>query len=135
MRYEKNELIGKGSENRRNGYHKKTAVTEQGELSLGVPRDRNGKDEPQIVPKRQTRLEGFDEKVLAMYDRGMTVRDIESQLKDIYGTEVSPTLISIVTDAVMDEASALWGFLSEQPFWSTRIIMSKSSLSLNLQRY
>ncbi|MBX9937603.1 MAG: transposase [Candidatus Obscuribacterales bacterium] len=87
------------------------------------------------MPKRQTRLEGFDEKVLAMYARGMTVRDIESQLKDIYSTEVSPTLISIVTDAVMDEASALWGLLLEQPFWSTQVIMSWSLLSLNLQRY
>jgi putative transposase len=104
--YEKNERAGKGNENRRNGYGKKTVVTEQGELTLGVPRDRNGEFEPQIVPKRQTRLEGFDDKVLAMYARGMTVRDIQSQLKDIYGTEVSPTLISNVTDAVMDETRA-----------------------------
>jgi putative transposase len=58
------------------------------------------------VPKRQTRLEGFDDKVLALYARGMTVRDIQSQLKDIYGTEVSPTLISNVTETVMDEAKA-----------------------------
>lgn len=104
--YEKNERTGRGGENRRNGYTKKTVITDQGDVTLGVPRDRNGDFEPQIVQKRQTRLEGFDDKVLALYARGMTVRDIQSQLKDIYGTEVSPTLISNVTDAVMDEARA-----------------------------
>jgi len=104
--YEKNERTGRGGENRRNGYTKKTVITDQGDVTLGVPRDRNGDFEPQIVQKRQTRLEGFDEKVLALYARGMTVRDIQSQLKDIYGTEVSPALISNVTDAVMDEARA-----------------------------
>ena len=81
--YEKNERAGKSAENRRNGYTKKVLKSEQGEVTLGVPRDRNGEFEPQIVPKRQTRLEGFDDKVLAMYARGMTVRDIQSQLKDI----------------------------------------------------
>jgi len=101
--YEKSERAGKSGENRRNGYSKKTVLSDQGELSLGVPRDRNGEFEPQVVPKRQTRLEGFDDKILAMYARGMTVRDIQSQLKDIYGADVSPTLISNVTDAVMDE--------------------------------
>ncbi|MBN8660796.1 MAG: IS256 family transposase [Candidatus Obscuribacter phosphatis] len=104
--YEKNERTGRGGENRRNGYTKKTVITDQGDVTLGVPRDRNGDFEPQIVQKRQTRLEGFDDKVLALYARGMTVRDIQSQLKDIYGTEVSPALISHVTDAVMDEARA-----------------------------
>lgn len=104
--YEKNERTGRGGENRRNGYTKKTVITDQGDVTLGVPRDRNGDFEPQIVQKRQTRLEGFDDKVLALYARGMTVRDIQSQLKDIYGTEVSPALISNVTDAVMDEARA-----------------------------
>ena len=104
--YEKNERTGRGGENRRNGYTKKTVITDQGDVTLGVPRDRNGAFEPQIVQKRQTRLEGFDDKVLALYARGMTVRDIQSQLKDIYGTEVSPALISNVTDAVMDEARA-----------------------------
>jgi putative transposase len=105
--YAKDERAGKSDENRRNGYSQKTVTTsEHGDLLLSVPRDRNGEFDPQVVPKRQTRLEGFDEKVLAMYARGMTVRDIQSQLKDIYGTDVSPTLISNVTDAVMDEVKA-----------------------------
>jgi putative transposase len=101
--YGKDERAGKSGDNRRNGYTPKTVISDQGELTLGIPRDRNGEFEPQVVPKRQTRLDGFDDKVLAMYARGMTTRDIQSQLKEIYGADVSPTLISNVTDAVMDE--------------------------------
>lgn len=104
--YEKGERAGKGGDNRRNGYSKKTLTTEQGDITLGVPRDRNAEFEPQVVSKRQTRLEGFDDKILAMYARGMTVRDIQAQLKEIYGTDVSPTLISNVTDGVLDEVKA-----------------------------
>jgi putative transposase len=105
--YAKDERAGMSDENRRNGYNQKTVTTsEQGNLTLSVPRDRNGDFEPHVVAKRQIRLEGFDDKILAMYARGMTVRDIQSQLKDIYGTDVSPTLISNVTDAVMDEVRA-----------------------------
>ena len=104
--YEKGERAGKGSENRRNGYSKKTLTTEQGDINLGIPRDRNAEFEPQVVSKRQTRLEGFDDKILAMYARGMTVRDIQAQLKEIYGTDVSPTLISNVTDGVLEEVKA-----------------------------
>lgn len=104
--YEKGERAGKGSENRRNGYSKKTLTTEQGDINLGIPRDRNAEFEPQVVSKRQTRLEGFDDKILAMYARGMTVRDIQAQLKEIYSTDVSPTLISNVTDGVLEEVKA-----------------------------
>jgi putative transposase len=104
--YEKGERAGKGGENRRNGYSKKTLTTEQGDITLGVPRDRNADFEPQVVSKRQTRLEGFDDKILAMYARGMTVRDIQAQLKEIYGADVSPTLISNVTDGVLEEVRA-----------------------------
>lgn len=104
--YEKGERAGKGGENRRNGYSKKTLTTEQGDINLGIPRDRNAEFEPQVVSKRQTRLEGFDDKILAMYARGMTVRDIQAQLKEIYGTDVSPTLISNVTDGVLEEVKA-----------------------------
>jgi putative transposase len=104
--YEKNERAGKSVENRRNGYSKKTVTSDQGEFSIGVPRDRNAEFEPQLVPKHQTRMDGFDAKILALYARGMTTRDIQSQLKEIYGTDVSPTLISNVTDAVMDEVKA-----------------------------
>jgi putative transposase len=72
-------------------------------VDIEVPRDRQSTFEPQLVRKGQTRLEGFDEKILAMYARGMTSRDIQAQLQELYGVEVSPTLISNVTEAVMDE--------------------------------
>ncbi len=73
---------------------------------MRVPRDRAGTFEPQLVPKRQRRLEGFDDKVLALYARGMSVRDIQGHLRELYGTDVSPDLISRVTDGVLDEAKA-----------------------------
>jgi putative transposase len=101
--YEKDEHAGKSGDNRRNGYSKKTLTSDQGEFTVGIPRDRNCEFEPQIVSKRQTRLDGFDDKILAMYARGMTVRDIQSQLKEIYGADVSATLISNITDSVMEE--------------------------------
>lgn len=104
--YEKNERAGKSSENRRNGYSKKSLQTEQGEFSVGVPRDRNGDFEPQIVPKHQTRLAGLDTKVIALYARGMTVRDIQAQLEEMYGVEISPALISNVTNAVLEDVKA-----------------------------
>jgi putative transposase len=92
--------------NTRNGKSKKTLKGDFGELPIEVPRDRHGSFEPQIVTKHQTRWAGFDEKILSLYARGMTVREIQSHLEEIYGTEVSPTLISSVTDAVMDEAKS-----------------------------
>jgi putative transposase len=76
---------------------------EQGHLDIDIPRDRQGTFEPQLVKKGQTRLEGFDDKILALYARGMTTRDIQAQLQELYGVEVSSTLISNVTEAVMDE--------------------------------
>jgi transposase-like protein len=75
-------------------------------LEIEVPRDRNGGFEPQLVPKRQRRLEGFDEKVLALYARGLSTRDIQGHLEELYGVEVSPTLISNVTEAVWEEVQA-----------------------------
>jgi len=104
--YEKNERAGKGAENRRNGYSKKTLKSEQGEIAVGVPRDRSAEFEPQIVGKHQTRLAGLDTKVIALYARGMTVRDIQAQLEEMYGVEISPTLISNVTNAVMEDVKA-----------------------------
>jgi transposase-like protein len=76
---------------------------EQGRVDIEVPRDRQSTFEPQLVRNGQSRLEGFDEKILALYARGMTTRDIQAQLQELYGVEVSPTLISNVTEAVMDE--------------------------------
>ena len=101
--YEPGAPEGSGSGNSRNGTSDKTLMTEQGEIPIEVPRDRNGTFEPQLVKKHQRRFDGFDDKILSMYARGMTVRDIQAHLSELYGTEISPTLISTVTDAVVDE--------------------------------
>lgn len=93
--------------NRRNGSTVKTLKTEDGELSISIPRDRNGSFDPVLVKKHQRRLEGFDEKVIALYARGLSMKDIQGYLKEIYGTDISPELISTVTDAVMEEVT-LW---------------------------
>ena len=97
---------GRGSGNYRNGSGQKTVQSDSGAIQIEVPRDRNGSFEPQLVKKRQRRLEGFDDKVLALYARGMSTRDIQGQLEELYGVEVSPTLISNVTDAVMEDVRA-----------------------------
>jgi len=102
--YEKNSPDGKNTGNSRNGRSSKTVAAPNGELDISTPRDRNGTFDPQLVRKRQVRLQGFDEKVIAFYSRGMTTREIQEQLLEVYGTEVSPSLISKVTDAVLDEA-------------------------------
>jgi transposase-like protein len=94
---------GKRKRDRRNGHSRKSLKGEFGEISIEVPRDRNSEFEPQIVKKGQSRFEGFDDKIVALYARGMTVRDIPAQLQQMYGVEVSTTLISHVTDAVIDE--------------------------------
>jgi putative transposase len=101
--YEKHDPAGRGSGNSRNGTTGKTLLTDVGAVDLAVPRDRNGTFEPQIVRKGQTRLEGFNEKIIALYARGMTVRDIRAHLREMYQVDVSPDLISRVTDAVVDE--------------------------------
>src|SRR5215472_12004475 len=101
--YEKHDPAGRGSGNSRNGTTPKTVLTDVGAVDLAVPRDRNGSFEPQIVRKGQTRLEGFNERIIALYARGMTTRDIRAHLREIYGVEVSADLISRVTDGVADE--------------------------------
>ena len=102
----KNEPVANASGNTRNGKSRKTLKGEFGELPIEVPRDRQGTFEPQLVGKHQTRWTGFDEKILSLYARGMTVREIQSHLEEMYGAEVSPTLISSVTDAVAEEVKA-----------------------------
>lgn len=102
--YPKHARQGNENGNTRNGRSQKTLKGEQGHIQIEVPRDRQGSFEPQLVKKGQTRLEGFDDKILALYARGMTTRDIQAQLQELYGVDVSPTLISNVTEAVMDEA-------------------------------
>lgn len=93
----------KPARNRRNGHSKKTIKGEFGEAQISVPRDRNSEFEPIIVKKGQTRFDGFDDKILSLYARGMSTRDIQAQLQDLYGVEVSAGLISNVTDAVEAE--------------------------------
>jgi len=101
--YEKVDPAGRGSRNSRNGTSPKTVLTEDGEIEISVPRDRVGSFEPQLIGKRQTRFDGFDDKILSLYARGMTVREIQGHLAELYGVEVSPDLISRVTDAVLEE--------------------------------
>ena len=101
--YDKHDPAGRGSGNSRNGTTPKTLLTDVGAVDLAVPRDRNGSFEPQIVRKGQTRLEGFNERIIALYARGLTVRDIRAHLREMYDVDVSPDLISRVTDAVVEE--------------------------------
>ena len=97
-----------GAANQRNGAPPKTLITEHGKVQINSPRDRDGSFKPQIVKKRQRRFVGFDDKILALYSRGLSTRDIRAHLQEIYGVEVSPDLISRVTDAVMDDVRE-WG--------------------------
>lgn len=101
--YERGDPAGRGSGNSRNGTSAKTVHTDVGSVRLDVPRDRNGTFAPQIVPKGATRLQGFNDRIIALYARGMTVRDVQAHLEEIYGVEVSPDLISKVTGEVLDE--------------------------------
>src|SRR5207247_5590377 len=90
----------------RNGSTLKTVITDQGKEAIDAPRDRNGSFEPKIVRKRQRRFVGFDEKILALYSRGLSTRDIEAHLEEMYGVKVGRDLITKVTDAVMDDVRA-----------------------------
>ena len=92
--------------NHRNGVSGKTVLTDDGPLKIDVPRDRAGSFEPVLIPKHERRFTGFDDKIVAMYARGMTMREIQGFLREQYGTEVSPEFISSVTDAVMAEVTA-----------------------------
>jgi putative transposase len=95
-----------GAANARNGYGRKTVVTDTGKLDLQIPRDRQASFDPQLIAKYQRRFPGFDDKVISMYARGMSTREIVGHLRELYGIEVSPDLISAVTDAVLDEIAA-----------------------------
>jgi len=101
--YPKWSPAGKNTGNSRNGKNKKTIKGEFGEMEIEVPRDRNGEFEPVIIPKGQTRFDGFDDKIISMYARGMSTREIRDHLKEIYQIEVSPEFISSVTDSVMED--------------------------------
>ena len=96
-----------GAGNSRNGYGRKSVITNTGRIGLEVPRDRQGSFDPVLIAKYQRRFPGFDEKIVSMYARGMSTRDIAGHLLELYGIEVSPDLVSAVTDAVLDEI-ATW---------------------------
>lgn len=102
--YERGDVAGRGSGNARNGTTPKRLHTDVGTIGLEVPRDRNASFDPQIVPKGTRRLDGFNDRIIALYARGMTVRDIQAHLAEIYAVDVSHDLISKVTDAVLDDA-------------------------------
>jgi putative transposase len=104
--YERHQEPPGGAGNTRNGKTAKTLQTEDGPVGIRAPRDRDGSFEPRLVRKRQRRFEGFDEKILALYSRGMSTRDIEAYLRELYGVSVGRDLISRVTDAVMDDVRA-----------------------------
>lgn len=104
--YEKHAVNGKHSGNSRNGTTAKTIKGKRGQVEIEVPRDRNATFEPQLIKKRETRFDGFDEKIISLYARGMTTREIESHLHEIYGVEVSPGLVSSATEAVLEEVRA-----------------------------
>ncbi len=111
--YEKHAAAGRRSGNSRNGASSKRLKGEFGTIEIAVPRDRVGSFEPQLVPKGTTRFAGFDEKILSLYARGMTTREIQGHLEEMYQVEVSPTLISNVTEAVIEEVKAWQGRLLE----------------------
>lgn len=92
--------------NSRNGHSKKTVQSEQGRMELDIPRDRNGTFEPILVPKHQRRLAGLDEKIVSLYGRGLSTRDIQAQLLDLYGVEIAEGMITEVTNEVLDEVKA-----------------------------
>ena len=104
--YEKSDPAGYNSGNSRNGTTPKVVKGKRGQVEIEVPRDRNGDFEPQLVKKNQTRFDGLDEKIISLYARGMTTSEIRGHLEEIYGVEVSPSLISNVTDSVLDEVRA-----------------------------
>src|SRR5262245_31078711 len=104
--YEKHDPAGRNSGNSRNGTSAKTLKGTFGTLPIEVPRDRNGTFEPQIIEKHQTRFSGFDDKIISLYARGLSTREIQQHLEEIYQVEVSPALISSVTDEVIDEVKA-----------------------------
>ncbi len=99
--YEKNSVAGNNSGNSRNGYGKKTITSDYGECKIAVPRDRNVEFRPQVIEKRQTRTDKIEQKIMAMYAKGMSQRDIEDTIREIYGADVSQGMISRITDKIL----------------------------------
>ncbi|MDD4774664.1 MAG: IS256 family transposase, partial [Eubacteriales bacterium] len=103
--YEKHNNEGDNSGNSRNGYNRKTITSDYGESEIAVPRDRNGEFEPRLLEKRQTRTDEIEQKIMAMYSKGMSQRDIEDHLREIYGADIPQTLISKITDKILPEVN------------------------------
>lgn len=128
--YEKHDSAGHNSGNSRNGHTEKTLKCKDGQVLIKVPRDCNGDFEPKIIPKNQTRFDDMDNKIISLYARGMTTRDIQDQLKDLYGVDVSATLISNVTDEVIDAVKA-W---QSRPLDKTYPIVYMDALVIKIQQ-
>jgi len=103
--YEKHSIEGNNSGNSRNGYNRKTIISDYGESEIAVPRDRNGEFVPRILEKRQVRTDEIEQKIMAMYAKGMSQRDIEDNLREIYGADIPQTLISKITDKILPEVN------------------------------
>ncbi|MBV1820518.1 IS256 family transposase, partial [Bacteroidales bacterium MSK.15.36] len=101
--YSKGDRKSKKTDNRRNGYSPKTVKTQFGEMNLDIPRDRNGEFEPVVVPKNKRNISGIEQKIISLYARGMSTRDIHDQIKDIYGIEMSAEMVSKITDRLIPE--------------------------------
>ncbi|SRR5579884_2949451 len=105
--YEKGDPAGRGKRDSRNGTSSKTILTDDGEIDIAASRDRAGSFKPRLIAKGQTHFDGFDDEILSLYARGMTVREIQVRLAELYATDVSPDLISRLTDAVLDEVAGM----------------------------
>lgn len=103
--YDKNNVAGNNSGNSRNGYGKKTIVSDYGDCEIAVLRDRNGEFEPKIIEKRKTRTDEIEQKIMAMYAKGMSQRDIEETLYEIYGSDISQGMVSRITDRILPEVN------------------------------
>jgi putative transposase len=103
--YDKNSVLGNNSGNSRNGYNSKTIISDYGSSEVSIPRDRNGEFEPRVLEKRQVRTDEIEQKILSMYSKGMSQRDIEDSIREIYGAEVSQTLVSKITDKILPEVN------------------------------
>jgi putative transposase len=115
--------------NYRNGSSSKTVLTDSGKLELSIPRDRHGRFDPQLIAKYQRRFPGFDQKVIALYARGLSTREIQAHLRELYGVEISPELVSAVTDAVLDEVAA-W---QNRPLEATYAIVFFDALRVKIR--
>ena len=122
--YEKNSVLGNNSGNSRNGYGKKTVSSDYGDCEIAVPRDRNGEFEPRVIEKRQTRTDEIEQKIMAMYSKGMSQRDIEDTLREIYGSDISQGMISKITDRILPEVNEL----------AMSVLRTEPSLRQNLSR-